>query len=243
MAKPLRLVRATTIEVIAAVVALGSVGCSRNNPSHNAARDRAAVVDAALSTPKAPTTTPATREVTYARDVRPVLEAHCQKCHVRGGIAPFALTSFGEARDVATEIVDEVNARRMPPWGARETTECTPRFGWRNDERLSNEEIATLEAWVRQGAKEGTSTSQPQRSVAGARLGETAVLTPRDGFVFPLGTRDDVVRCFVLDPKLTRSRYMTGSDFVPGNRSIVHHAIVFAIPPGAKTPHLSLIHI
>ncbi len=191
MAKPLRLVRATTIDVIVAIVAFGSVGCSRNNPSQSAARDRAAVVDAAPSAREATTATAArevTREVTYARDVRPLLEAHCQKCHVRGGIAPFALTSFGEARDVATENVNEANTRRMPPWGARETTECTPRFGWRNDERLSNDEIATLEAWVRQGAKEGTSTSQPHRSVAGARLGETAVLTPRDGFVFPLGT-------------------------------------------------------
>ncbi len=156
---------------------------------------------------------------------------------MRGGIAPFALTTFAEVRDEASAIAEETRTRRMPPWGARETNECTPRFGWRNDERLSNDEIATVDAWVRGGAKEGDAPPPPQKPVAGARLGETVALTPRDGFVFPIGARDDIVRCFVLDPKLDRARYMTGSDFVPGNRSIVHHAIAFAIPPGAKAPH------
>lgn len=42
----------------------------------------------------------------------------------------------------------------------------------------------------------------------------------------------DEYRCLVLDPHLTKAQFLTGTQFQPGNVPIVHHAIVFAIPPG-----------
>ena len=41
--------------------------------------------------------------------------------------------------------------------------------------------------------------------------------------------RDDY-RCFLIDPGLTSDAYVTGSDVVPGNTAVVHHAILFAVP-------------
>jgi hypothetical protein len=41
----------------------------------------------------------------------------------------------------------------------------------------------------------------------------------------------DEYRCFVVDPKLTRSAYLTGSRFLPQNAEIVHHAIFYRLGP------------
>jgi hypothetical protein len=41
----------------------------------------------------------------------------------------------------------------------------------------------------------------------------------------------DEYRCLVVDPQLTKPAFLTGTQFQPGNVPIVHHAIVFAIPP------------
>ncbi len=41
----------------------------------------------------------------------------------------------------------------------------------------------------------------------------------------------DEYRCLVVDPHLTKPAFLTGTQFEPGNPSIVHHAITYAIPP------------
>ena len=47
----------------------------------------------------------------------------------------------------------------------------------------------------------------------------------------PGAGRDDY-RCFLIDPGLTEDAFVTGSDVLPGNSAVVHHAILFAVPPG-----------
>ncbi len=47
----------------------------------------------------------------------------------------------------------------------------------------------------------------------------------------PEGGLDDY-RCFLLDPHLAQDVFVTGSDVLPGSPAIVHHAILFAVPPG-----------
>ncbi|WNV85900.1 hypothetical protein [Umezawaea sp. Da 62-37] len=41
----------------------------------------------------------------------------------------------------------------------------------------------------------------------------------------------DEYRCLLLDPKITEPAFLTGTRFQPGNEPIVHHALVFAVPP------------
>ena len=47
----------------------------------------------------------------------------------------------------------------------------------------------------------------------------------------PYGTGTDDYRCFVLDPHLSRSAFITGLDILPGTPSEVHHVILFRVPP------------
>src|SRR5947207_5647087 len=41
----------------------------------------------------------------------------------------------------------------------------------------------------------------------------------------------DEYRCFLVDPKLTSMAYLTGSQFMPQNTAIVHHAIFLRVDP------------
>ncbi|MBB5873716.1 hypothetical protein F4553_007150 [Allocatelliglobosispora scoriae] len=42
----------------------------------------------------------------------------------------------------------------------------------------------------------------------------------------------DEYRCFLVDPELTDAAFITGSQFLPQNADIVHHAIFFRVQPG-----------
>jgi Copper type II ascorbate-dependent monooxygenase, C-terminal domain len=51
----------------------------------------------------------------------------------------------------------------------------------------------------------------------------------------PHGGTDDY-RCFLIDPHLTQQVYVTGSQFMPQNGQIVHHAIFFRVDPDNVAP-------
>lgn len=178
--------------------------------------------------------------VTYHHDIEPIVQKHCQSCHVAGGIAPFPLTTYSDAKSHSAAMASVTSTKTMPPWGAESTSECTPRFNWRNDIRLTESEIALFTAWRDGDAPEGDAvTDGSGANDAGlaeelSSLPNAQSLTPTATFA-PVGT-GDTLRCFVLDPAITTTKFMTGSFFVPKNRTIVHHALAFAIPAGAKTP-------
>jgi hypothetical protein len=47
----------------------------------------------------------------------------------------------------------------------------------------------------------------------------------------PAGSMDDY-HCFLLDPQLAADTFVTGTDVLPGNPAVVHHAILFRVEPG-----------
>ena len=55
-------------------------------------------------------------DVTYARDVAPILQQNCQVCHQPGSIAPISLMTYDDARRYARRIRSKVAERSMPPW-------------------------------------------------------------------------------------------------------------------------------
>ena len=110
--------------------------------------------------PIAPDAT-ATAKVTWYQDVAPVVSKHCMSCHQDGGIAPFALTDYDSARMNAQRMLDQIDQGAMPPFGAREESDCTPRFGWVDDPRLSATEKQLLHDWLDQGARDGHGRRRP----------------------------------------------------------------------------------
>ena len=86
-------------------------------------------------------------DVTFTKDVAPILHAKCVTCHRAGEVAPMALLTFEDARPWARSIKTKVAARQMPPWFA------DPHVGtFANDPRLSDGDRDDHEVGGRRGA-------------------------------------------------------------------------------------------
>src|SRR5262245_57618654 len=99
---------------------------------------------------------PATADVTFTRDVAPILHARCVSCHRPGEAAPMPLRTFAEARPFARAIRERVVSRKMPPWPADRAVGT-----FVNDPSLTDAEIATIATWVDSGAAQGDLAQMP----------------------------------------------------------------------------------
>ncbi|MBI3845325.1 MAG: redoxin domain-containing protein [Planctomycetes bacterium] len=96
------------------------------------------------------------RDVTFARDVAPLLQRHCQDCHRAGGSAPFPLVTHDDAVSHAPMIAEVVKEERMPPWFA------SAKHGtFENRRGLSADERRTIVDWVATGAPLGDANALP----------------------------------------------------------------------------------
>ncbi len=168
-------------------------------------------------------------EVTYTRHVARILQDHCQSCHRPGQVAPFPLTNFAEARRWQAEIKEYTHARLMPPWKA------APGFGeFANDASLSADEIATIAAWVEQGASQGDPAEMPPqpRFHDNWAFGEPdqIVAMPQEYVIGPEG--EDDYRHFVIPHESDVHRFVEAIDVRPGNRTVVHHVIAYVDTSG-----------
>jgi hypothetical protein len=169
---------------------------------------------------------------TWHADVAPVVMQRCAGCHTNGAIGPFPLDSYAAAAPMALAMAAAVESGSMPPWGAQTTSECEPRFGWKDDLSLSDAEKAMLRSWAEAGAPEGdaaTATAVPDALDLGLD-GANQQIAPRVGFAAS-GNRDQYT-CFVMDPALTTQRWLTGMQIAAGNSAVVHHALIFADSSG-----------
>jgi hypothetical protein len=99
---------------------------------------------------------PITTKVTWTRDIAPLVEARCVRCHRPDGRGPMSLVTFEDARPWAKAIKEEVMTRRMPKWHAARG------YGdFANDPSLSPFEIAMLVAWVDGGAPKDPPRNTP----------------------------------------------------------------------------------
>jgi len=97
-------------------------------------------------------------EVTFSKDVAPILQANCEICHRPASVGPMSLMTYQEVRRYASRARDLVSKRLMPPYhldtgvGIQDI---------KDDWRLSDEEVETVVAWVDAGAPEGDPADLP----------------------------------------------------------------------------------
>src|SRR5437868_3491311 len=97
-------------------------------------------------------------QVTFTKDVAPLLQNRCQVCHRPNTFAPMSLLTYEEARPWAKSIRQKVLAREMPPWYIDKNVGVRH---FKNDVSLSDEEIATIVNWVDAGAPKGEVAEMP----------------------------------------------------------------------------------
>ncbi len=159
---------------------------------------------------------------TFSQDVAPILFKHCVGCHRPNDIAPMSLLDYKSARPWAKAIREAVLTRKMPPWFA------DPRVGhFRNDARLSAEEIDAITAWVDEGAKEGDPRDLPPAPVfiEGWRLGKPDLVVDI-GEDFTVTPGNDSYEHFTVPTNFTEGKWIRAAEIRPGNRRVVHHVHV-----------------
>jgi peroxiredoxin len=178
--------------------------------------------------PREEKTVAKTGEITFYRDVLPILQNQCQSCHRPGEVGPFSLMTYRQAANWADDIKTYTQRRLMPPW---KPTEGQP---FHNERRLSEKEIATLAAWADAYTPEGDpkDAPSPRTFPAGWQLGtpDLVLNVPEE---FQLGaTGRDLFRCFVMPTGLAEDTYVAAVEVRPSNPRIVHHTLLFVDAKG-----------
>ncbi|MFT3924826.1 MAG: hypothetical protein QM778_19990 [Myxococcales bacterium] len=170
--------------------------------------------------------------VTWHQHVAPVITEKCTACHTEGGIAPFSLTSYANAKAVASQVAAAVMEGRMPPYLAQETPDCQPRLHWANDLRLSAEQKTMIQTWVDNGTPEGDpATAAEIKHPAPVALPREDIVMNWPEAIAVDGTKD-IHTCIIVDPQLTADSYVTGRLITSGNKKVLHHVVSYVIAPG-----------
>ena len=172
--------------------------------------------------------------VTFARHVAPILQKNCQECHRPGQIGPMPLLTYDDVAPWADMIREVVGEGRMPPWYA------DPRYGhFSNDRRLSAADRDTLLAWLDQGTPRGDDKDlpPPHRFVEGWTIGKPdAVFTMPQAFEVPADMPRFGIpyKHFFIDTNFKEDRWVERAEARAGALEVVHHIVVFILPPGEK---------
>lgn len=181
----------------------------------------------------------ATAGPTWHGDIAPVVTARCSRCHNAEDALTFPLTTYEQVAPLASWMLtkmqgDDTPPYIMPPFGARDTEECTPPAPWKNDPRVTEAELALFTAWVDAGAPEGDpSTATDLTSPEPAHLTGDGVQTySTAGAALEENALDDQYLCFPIDLDSDEASWITGLEVIPENKGIAHHAVVFTDPRG-----------
>ncbi len=170
------------------------------------------------------------KAITYSSHVAGVLERHCVECHRTGEIGPFSLESWDDVEGWAAMMVEVVDHGRMPPWHADDSHTKLA-----NSRVMPESDKEILRQWLAAGSPRGDESFKPviPELTSGWQLDREPdmVVAMRDKpWEVPAeGTVE--YQYFVTDPGFTTDQWVTAAQIIPGNRSVVHHAIAFIRPP------------
>ena len=170
--------------------------------------------------------TPSEREITYERDVRPLVEENCTTCHRQGGIGPFSFDEWSSVEEHRGLMVGAVTSGIMPPWPADET--CHPLSEVR---RLSASAKETFRRWQQGGYLRGDPAEYRAPEKAGwVDPGEPSrLIRMAEPYVPPTSVTDEY-RCFLIADTFDADTFVTVMDIRPGNKRVVHHVQMHVIP-------------
>jgi hypothetical protein len=168
--------------------------------------------------------------VTFNKDVLPVLEKRCQECHRPGEIAPMSFMTYEAARPWAKAMKAAVLTKKMPPWFAEEGT-----LPLANDRTLTPSEMQTIVAWADGGAAEGDAKDKPapRTFVDGWNLKPDMIIEMPTEVQLP-ATGAVEYQYMKVKGNFPEDLWIAAAEMRPGNRQVVHHGEVWAVPPGSK---------
>ncbi|MEQ9167722.1 MAG: hypothetical protein RLO12_15795 [Fulvivirga sp.] len=163
------------------------------------------------------------QEITYFDNIEEIIINNCAPCHKKGGYGPFPLTTYDEVKSKGSFIGYVTKTKYMPPWKA------DPQFqSYKNQVILSDNEIATIQAWVSGGFKKGKSKG-PKPVIKDLLVDQKADLVIEMKAPFELSEEAiEDYRFFNIPTNLEEDVYLKSVEFIPGNKQVVHHSRIMA---------------
>jgi hypothetical protein len=191
----------------------------------------------------------ASRQITFNKEIAPILQRSCQNCHRPDSIAPMSLLTYQEARPYARAMKQRTALARakygrgaMPPWYIEKNIGIQQ---FKADPSLSDEEIALFAAWADSGAPEGNPADLPPpltfASLSAWSLGKPDLIASTPKMTVKGIAPDqwlDLFECCSPLEGVTEDRYVASAEYkeVPlsgarkrkdgatvGNLFVVHH--------------------
>ena len=158
-------------------------------------------------------------------EIMPIIEARCTNCHHDGGAGGFSLESADVVSQLHAQIADAVESERMPPWPAK----AGPAYAF--DWRLTEDQIAAVQAWSEAGAPLGDPDAPGEAIDAiGSAISRVDLTLEMPEPYTPSTLTEDDYRCFPLPWTGEETAYITGFNAIPGNPGVVHHIAAYLIP-------------
>ena len=159
---------------------------------------------------------------TWTNGIACIIYSHCTGCHNPKGIAPFSLTTYNDVYANRFSIAASVQAGSMPPYPPD-----TRVRSYAHANTLTDHEKQDLIDWVNQFAPLGDANQIPAPPTYNTEYqlanADVVLRIP----TYTVNTSSDLYRMFVLPLGNNAMQYIEQIEVVPGNRDIVHHALVF----------------
>jgi hypothetical protein len=171
------------------------------------------------------------RQVTFTKDVAPILQRSCVACHRPGEMAPMSLMTYEDVRPWARAVKTRVVAREMPPWHIDRNIGIQQ---FKDDPSLTDEEIATISKWVDAGAPRGNPADMPPpRQFADTSQWQFKpdIVIKYPPYTVP-AAGPDLFGNLYADIPITADRYIKAIQTraaTPASRKVVHHALSYAV--------------
>ena len=159
-------------------------------------------------------------DISYARDVAPILQDKCVVCHQPGGLGPMTLTTYPQIKGFAPMIREVLSTHRMPPFQPDVTV-----GHFAPNEGLSSEQLKTLVHWIDAGAPRGSGEDPLAKIDFRApewKLGKPDLVLPLPVVNVP-ATGILPYQNPVISMNLAEGRWMRASEFLVTDRKVLHH--------------------
>jgi hypothetical protein len=161
-------------------------------------------------------------EVTFHKDIEPILQRSCQNCHRDGGAGPMPLVTYDQVAPFAglieykTALRDRAGA--MPPWYMEKDIGIQE---FKDDPSLNDEELALISTWARSGTPKGDTADAPQALVFDDSLkwkaGEPDLVVVMNEVTKLAGTPDWWGEIDYIPKNLEEDRYVKSVEVVEVN--------------------------
>lgn len=171
-------------------------------------------------------------DVTYHNTIERIVQANCVECHRKDGVAPFALDTAKDIIAHAGMIKKVVEKGTMPPWFA-----APPEKGqatvWGNDRSLTPTDKNALLTWLASERPIGVATDapKPKSYESGWLIGKPDAIYKPAKPVKVAATGTMPYQNVYAEQEVPEDRWVQTLEVRPSARQVVHHVLVFVMPP------------